>query len=147
MSTPLPSRIRQRSLAGLLATCGVLVGLFGMHVLNLHGVQHDVDELAVVSSSHTHGTTSSMGSVGHEAVTEGSDVAVAGCCDHGHAMDLMVMCLALLVGVGLVLTLVLAARRSQWMASSRTLMQRVRLLGVAARAGPPYTMAFSVIRC
>jgi hypothetical protein len=123
----------RRGAAGVLATLGVVVGLFGMHVLGLHGVQHDDAAPAMVSStSHGHGA--------HEAAAE------AECCNHGHDMSVLMLCLAFLVASG-VLAAVASGRGRRALALARTAQCDRWLVASPARAGPPYSMAYSVLRC
>lgn len=147
MPVLLPERLRRSGVAGLMATVGVLLGLFGMHVLNLHGVQHESDSASVAGAARMHGDHE-VGASPLNGPASASEAAVEGCCDHGHGMSAMVLCLALLVGVGVGALVVLAT------AVKRRAKAQTRDFGLCrwwtrstARAGPPYAMAFSVIRC
>lgn len=145
MSSPPPTRLRRWSMSGLFATVGILLGLFGMHVLNLHGVQHEPEGTSASTSVHMHSSALGEESATHEQ-DRTPDAASAQCCDHGHDMSAMALCLGLLVGVGIVIALT-TARRQARPASKGAPVRGLRFVWSTARAGPPYAMAFSVIRC
>lgn len=126
----------------VVATLGVLVGLFGMHVLGLHGVQHDAHAVAG-TESHDH--------TAHEHQPPAAEPATATttveeCCDHGHAMGPLMLCLALLVASGIAL-FVGGRRDTRSIRAVRTPGPVRRPPTPSARAGPPASTAFSVIRC
>lgn len=141
--------LRRRGSAIGVAVGAVLLGLLGMHVLGLHGVHHDaVSGTTIVAPSHHHHDWSGAkaADAGHGSARFGAPVS-AGCCDHGHGGDGIMLCLALLVVTGILL---LSARRGKAAASSwleRGSRVRVRRGRTQARAGPPSAMAYSVIRC
>lgn len=133
--------------ASVVVTLGVLAGLFAMHVLGLHGVQHDPSP-AMATASHAHASEhASAGEASHSHIVTSSGAAHAdGCCEHGHDMGVLMLCLALLVA-----STVLAALASRRARESLPMPSIGRLDAPAAfwraRAGPPHAMAFSVVRC
>lgn len=146
MRSPQRHGAEVRGVAVALIAVGVLVGLLGMHVLALHGLQHEVVPAMPGASGSHHLASESAESVYSQAPVAGSLEASVGCCDHGHGMDALMLCLGLIVAVGVLI----AAVRSGTAASlGRWLWQGLRrpLAESSARAGPPYVFAFSVIRC
>lgn len=143
---------RYRKVAHLVAALGVLAGLLGMHLLGLHGVQQDPAVAMAASNTESLAAEhSSMPRAAHDesiSTSHGETPSFASeCCRGGHGMGAMMLCLALLIGS--VAGALMLTRR----AADRTLHAlRPFVLGALtpswrARAGPPYTMAFSVIRC
>lgn len=136
------------SLAVGSAVVGVLVGLLGMHVLGLHGVLAEpvLGGVAVTSihrddasGVHAHGDGRTPANPGESAS--------APCCDHGHGTDGLMLCLALVVGAG-VLAVLIWRNRAGGVARQRLRSGPLRPpRRQQARAGPPYLIAHSVIRC
>lgn len=140
--------LNRRRAATLAGTLGVLIGLFGMHVLGLHGIHHDAAPAMVSSATHSHATAHGSNTTASQADADPAPGAARAseCCDHGQGMGALMSCLALLVG-----SIVLAALVSRRARGTLTLPRVPRLDACfafwRARAGPPYAMAFSVVRC
>lgn len=138
-----------RALPALLAAAvaAVVLGILGMHALNLHGTT----------------TMSSMaGTTGHHEVPGTSEAAelelapvggaVAGePAQPGHGMgDMVMLCAAMLAVAGLaLLTLLLLHRvpRSSWSLARWRLVSLRGPVPARTGSGPPSVWAFSVIRC
>ncbi len=125
----------------------IVLGILGMHALNLHGstTMEATPDMAGMSGPVEALATSI-------AVDHHSQSVVAAPNRGGHgAGDMMMLCLAMLVGSGIALLAVLVlrrGRRSSWHSTrSQLTVAAPRPVPSRAGTGPPAAWAFSVIRC
>lgn len=144
-----PQSLDRRELAAALATLGLLVGLVGMHVLGLHGAHHDASsaQLGTAPSVATQMAVPGGLVERHTPTNTQHAELVPECCDHGPGASALMLCLALLVTSGLLAALALGSSLRRAGGVRRPNSGPSWLIASPARAGPPYLMAFSVIRC
>ena len=140
------SRRRQRLLPAYVAA--VIFGIFGMHAFMQH---------CPAPPGATATTSAATQTVAHHAdedlfaVTAWMEpvIGTVQLTEHagGGLGDMLMLCAAILLGAGALLTLMLRRRVSRSLALLRLRLNPWRPPGVVASTGPPPTLAFAVIRC
>lgn len=131
----------------VLACLAVVLGILGMHALN-----HEASMVAqpgTASAGMTHGPAGAQAALETGAVLDTGAALVSASGSEQSMGDMVMLCVAMLIGAAAGLLLALGLRRLATARSVDVLWGRVaaRVRPQRVATGPPYVWEFSVIRC